>query len=378
MKKISALGTALFLFTVALAQAQITNTEGTLFHTQSGKTIEKGTLVFTNNMNFYTTAGEYIGSLKPDNFKTKNYWLVAGNLGLNYGITNHFDVSLGLRVYQDTHYSNEYNLPDDLFLTLKLGSFASSRNHFYQAFSGTMRFPTGEIHNYPFEEFASGAIEFGFLWAASYFSDPYLPKRSFSLHFNMGWWSHNEAGTTVYEYDDGTKLDATVNSNELRLAMGAVYPTNLFDYRVELSGIIYITDPDRFVYSAEEWSFLTPSIRYKPFSWATFDLGVDIRLSPERQFTSGVPDLSTNLDLPGSYPPWKVQMGANFNLGLFNKRALNNPDYERREYLKKIELIETVIEEQEKAEKAQKEFENLKKVRKSTDKELEDLKNVLE
>ncbi|APF20476.1 hypothetical protein Calab_1377 [Caldithrix abyssi DSM 13497] len=372
---------------------QLPNSDRTLMYTQTGRTVEPGRLFVYNEMNFYTKVADFVGNLKPQDFRAANYWLVAGNTVFTYGVGEHFDASLGIRVYQDTHYSNEFNLPDDLFLTLRAGSFAFGYGHFNAAFITSFRIPTGEKHNYPFAEYASGAFEYSFMTALSFYLDPYFPDRALSFHYNIGIWNHNEKGRTVYTYErnyrdpqgvlhlKGEELIGTRNSVDLRMALAAVFPTDMFDFRVELSGILYLQKPDAFVYSAEEWAFLSPSIRYKPVEWASFDLGADFRLSPAvRQWTNPIiPDISETLDLPKNYPSWRIHLGANLNLKILKSGVQKAEDLYEREQLKQSrEYFDAVLREKERSQDIQSEIESLKKLRKETEQEIKELKKLLE
>ncbi len=366
--------------------AQLPNGNRTLLHTQTAKTVEKGKLEMFTNMNFFTRAGDFLGQNKPVDFETVNYWLVAGNMAFSYGIMENFDATLGIKVYQDTHYPNEFNLPDDIFLTLKAGSFSSGRGHFNSSAMASFRIPTAEEHNYPFAEYASGSFEFGLLGAFSFYLDPYLPERSFNMHFNMGYWNHNESGSEVYKYHrnyaghvKGEKLKATRSSQDFRMALAAVFPSDLFDFRMELSGILYLTKPNTFVYSAEEWAFFSPSIRYKPLDWISMDLGADFRISPkERQLTTDeIPDISGSIDLPGNYPEWTIHLGLNIGFNLSGKGTYKTEDYAREKAKQRVDLFETVVKEEEKAQKVQDEIENLRRVRKEAEEEIEKIKEQL-
>ncbi len=383
----------LLLLGFQIAFSQLPNADRTLMHTQTGKTIEAGRLFFYNEMNFFTKVADFVGNLKPQNFQTANYWLVAGNTVVTYGIADHFDASLGIRVYQDTHYSNEFNLPDDLFLTLRAGSFEFGYGHFKNAFLTSFRIPLGEKHNYPFAEYASGAFEYSFMYALSFYLDPYFPDRSLNFHYNIGIWNHNEKGHTLYEYErdytdpfgikhlKGEKLNGTVNSVDLRMALAAVMPTEMFDFRLELSGILYLQKPDAFVYSAEEWAFLSPSIRYKPASWASIDLGADFRLSPtERQWTDPIiPDVSNNLDLPKNFPAWRIHLGANLNLQLLKSGVQKAEDlYEQEQIQQNRQFFDAVLKEKDKAKNIEREIDSLRKLRKETEQEIKELKKLLE
>jgi len=369
-----------------LLQAQLPNGNRALLHTQIAKNVEKGRLEISTNMNFFTKAADFIGSAKPANFEQVNYWLVAGDAVFTYGIIEHFDASLGIRVYQDTHYSNEFNLPDDLFLTLKAGSFRSNNGHFNSSGMLSFRIPTAEQHNYPLTEYASGSFEFGLLGAFSFYMDPYLPERSFNMHFNIGYWNHNESGNTLYTYTtgqgqaEGEKLKATRNSQDFRMALAAVFPSDLFDFRMELSGILYLTKPNDFVYSAEEWAFFSPSIRYKPLDWVSMDLGADFRISPkDRQLTTDqIPDFSKSFELPKNYPDWKIHLGLNVGFSLSGKGTYKAEDYVREKAKERVELFETVVKEEEKTKQVQQEIENLRRVRKEAEDEIEEIRKQLE
>jgi hypothetical protein len=367
--------------TISFSMAQLTNGSKTLLHTQTGNTFDPGKFNVNLSTNFYTKAADYIGSDKPEDFTVKEYWLVAGNMVMTYGIFEHFDATLGLKIYQDTDKGNEYNLPDDLFLTLRAGSIPFGQNHFQNAFLASMRFPTGEKHNYPLAEYASGSFEYGLMYAISFYSDAYLPERAVGVHFNIGWWNHNESGTT-FKFSNGVEHKANRNSNDIRLALALAFPSSLFDFRIEASGILYLRRPNNFIYSAEEWAYISPSIRYKPLQGLNFDLGMDIRVSPsDRQWTTAedIPSFEGNLDLPTSYPGWKVHLGADIELNFAGKyiAITSEKNYQRAEAREKIELFEKILEERKRAEKVQNELESLREVRKETEEEIEEIKKIL-
>ncbi|MEJ2053799.1 MAG: hypothetical protein P8X42_07765 [Calditrichaceae bacterium] len=368
------------LLMASFSMAQLSDGAKTLLHTQTGKTSNKGQFNFNASTNFYTKAGDYIGANKPQNFTVTEYWLVAGDVVMTYGLFDHFDATAGLRLYQDTHQSNEYNFPDDLFLTLRAGSFPFGQNHFQNAFLAGMRFPTGEVHNYPLAEYASGSVEFGLMYALSFYRDAYLPERAVSVHFNIGWWNHNESGRK-FTFSNGAEYEADRSSSDVRLALAVIVPSTLFDFRLESSGILYITRPNNFIYSAEEWAYITPSIRYKPLRGLNFDLGMDIRVSPgDREWTTAdVPDFSNNLDLPSNYPGWKVYLAADIELNFAKKgfAITSEKNYQREEAREKIELFEKILEERKKAKDIQGELQNLREVRREAEEEIEEIKKML-
>ena len=351
-----------------------------LLHTQSARTFEKGQLEVHTNLNFFTRVTDYLGSANPDSidFNAVNYWLVASNLAITYGITNNIDFTIQPRLYQDTHAKNEYNLPGDIFLTLKAGSFGFMQRHMYGAALISMRLATGEEHNYPFTEYASGAVEYGFKSAFSYFMDPYLPDRSLNMHLNLGWWNHNEAGEVLYKYSNGNEITASKNSSELQYAFGLSYPTAMFDFSLEANGISYLTQPDEAVYSRENWLYLAPSVKYKPTSWFSFDLGIDIRVSGDDNTTSGVPNkTNADLNLP-NYAPWKVHMGLNLRILPLAASPQTAAEIERDEFQKRVDFFQKIVEDRAHSEDVQEELKQLIEEREEAEKELEELKRILE
>jgi hypothetical protein len=367
----------LLILTQAMVFGQFPGSKS-LLHTQTGRTFEQGRLEIHSNMNFFTKLAEFAGnpSLKPESFTSANYWLVQGNVLLTYGVLDNFDITIAPRVYQDTHYINEYNLPDDIFITLKGGSFDFGNRQFYAAGMMNMRVGSGEQHNYPFTEYASGAFEYGFMGALSYYMDPYLPDRSLSAHLNLGWYNHNEAGDVLYKRGD-TELKSQVNSTEFQYGLGLSYPVDLFDFRLELNGVGFIQQPDTMVYSRENYMYLTPSVRYQPYDWVSMDLGIDIRVSGDEETTSGVNLFTKTLDLP-NYAAWKVNLGLNLTVLPLSQSAQSPAEIEREQFNKRIDFFQNIIEEREKAEDVEEELDRLKLEREDAEKELEELKQILD
>lgn len=379
IRKLYFLLVVLFIWINAYSQNPGSTGSIGLFHTHTGRVFEKGRFDIYANMNFFTKLADYINlNNRPEDFEAHNAWLIASNLSFTYGVIENFDITLSSRLYQDTHHQNKYNFPGDIFLSFKGGSFDLGKKRLFGALMGSVRIPTGEVHNYLYAEYASGAFEYGISGALSYYSDPYFLDRSVSFHYNLGWWNHNEAGTLIH-MPDGSEINTSVNSSNIQMAFASIIPFGEFQLRFELAGILYLTKPDTIIYSAEEWAYFTPSIRYMPVDWMSIDLGLDVRISPaERQWTGNIYDPSTKLDLPKNFAPWKVQMGLNFNILPASKTS----EYRRRaisdEQKKRIEFYELVKEEQKKAEDIEDELELLRRERRAADEEIEELRKLLE
>ncbi len=377
MKRLAALLLIIIFSSTAFAQ---TYGSMRLLHTQTARTFTKGRLDANTNISFFTKLGEFLGST-PTNFAAANWWLVSNNIVTTYGIIDNLDVTAAVRLYQDTHYFNEYNLPDDIFLNIKAGSFAFADRHMYGAGIIKFRFGTGEVANYPFQEYSSGGVEYGLMAAFSYYLDQYLPRRDFSAHLNIGWYTHNDAGQVVYK-NDKRKIEqkARFNATELQFGLGFIYPVGEIDFMLELNGINYIQQPDTMVYSRENWMYVTPAIRYKPYRWFSLDVGVDISLSSKDVTTSGLPPLvdpRLTLDLP-AYADWRAYIGLNFTILPLSGSDRTPEEVERDRFNQRIDFFQNIIEERERAEKVQEELDRLKREREEAEKELEELKQVLE
>ena len=367
------------IFCLAISAGQNPGSTGSIgmLHTHTGSVVEKGRFDLTTHVNFWSKLADARQGYSAVSAQNATY--VAGNLGMTYGFTRHFDFTLCSRVYQDTHYQpKQYNFPDDLFIQFKFGSFAFQRRHFKQAFLIGSRIPVGKTHNYPFAEYASGAVEYGVAYAVSFYKNAYVPSDETQVHFNLGWWNHGEKGKKidVFEVDP---IPATVNSNYISMALGTILPaSSKIEFRVELSGGLYVTKPDTFVYSAEDWFFFTPGLRYRFSDAVSMDLGMDFRLtSGDDQNTKGVPDISETLNLSKNYPAWKIHIGFNFILAAGEKRALIR-GMEKEQYEKRVQYYQLLEKEKKKAEEAEDEYDLLHHERQKADDEIENLREILE
>ena len=351
-----------------------------LLHTHSALVFDPGQLGSYTNMNFYSKHPTFIDQSTSTDTPLTNLWFIAGNSSLTCGIAKHIDFTAALRLYQDVNYSRKKkNIPDDIFLTLKFGSFSYTRNRLYTSFMFLSRIATGEFHNYPYAEYASGAFEYGLTAAISYYSDPYFLDRSISFHYNVGFWNHNEKGSEVTLINKEKRI-YTVNSTHLQMALATIIPSGLFNFRFEISGILYLKRPDSWVLSAEEWSFFTPSLRLKASKIVSMDFGMDIRLNPgDRQWTHEGPDDSEIYNLPKNVPPWKIHLGINLHiLPLGGKKKKHSTSFENRELEQKIEFYQVLKEEENKSKRVESEVKVLKNARRSADSEIDELRKRLE
>jgi hypothetical protein len=342
-----------------------------LIHTHTGRVFDQGDLEVHTNMNFFTKLGKLKEGVSQPSFKAVNWWNISGNVMLTFGLLNHFDISVSPRVYQDLNFGTTgkaANIPDDLFLTLKAGSFAFANRKFYAAGMINMRIPTGEGHNIYFSEYSGGALEYGLMAALSYYIDPYFPDRAFSTHLNLGWFNHNEAGKTV----SGRNI-AQENSTEFQFGLGFLYPMEMFEFMLELNGINYLQQPEPFVFARENWMYISPAICYKPLYWLSMELGLDYLILDAKDESSYIP----TADIP-NYSTWKVNLGINIRILPITPASESQLELQRRQFGKRVDFFKGIIEEREKVENVQEELEKLKRDREEAEKELEVLKKILE
>jgi hypothetical protein len=347
-------------------------------HVQSASTLYKGTFDVETNLNFYTKVGDYLGDQKPANFAAVNWWDVQFNSVFSYGALDHLDLTLMWRLYQDTNRlglngeQQGENVPEDLFLDIKTGSWGVSNNRFHLGFLVSGRIPTASYYNYFFEPYSAGGVEYGFTGLASYFNDPYLHDRSYSVHLNLGYYNHNDAGKTLYELGDQIwKADG--NSTEIQYGLAFSYPTELFQLNLEFWGINFMSQPDTMAYSRENFMYLTPMVRFTPNPWFNFYLGLDVRLSSaENTSSSLLPAPSSNLNLP-NYPSWKLHLGLEFRIMPVGGRyGAEKPGQT------KVDFYESLLKDSQKSDKIEEELRRLRKEREQAEKELEELRQMLE
>jgi hypothetical protein len=196
-----------------------------------------------------------------------------------------------------------------------------------------------------------------------------------NFHFNLGYWNHNEKGVDLYGTSADNMRIGTVNSGNIDVALAFVYPFNSIDFRLELNGMYYLSDPDSFVYSNSNYTYCSPSIRYHISKSVAMDLGADFRVSgDDRDIPSWMRHPAKHLDLPKTYVPWKMNLGLSIAFG-----NLKDPVYtENQKEVEKIKLLKKIHEEEQKSHKKQSEIINIQQLGDEIDKEIEKLQKKLE
>lgn len=300
------------------------------------------------------------------------YWDVQGALSFNYGITDHVELAIAPVMYQDTHRGRTgYNIPDDLFLGLKLGSYNLKGTSLTWAVSFDTRFPTAKYHNVPFEPYSAGTIEWGFTTMLTYARDPLYPDDNLNIHANFGYVNHNDVGKKLLPRYD---ISVTNMSQQFIYGFGMKIPSSEFDFSIELYGNKFLQRPPLTAYSLEDYIYLSPGISYHAYRWMTLSFSTDLRLSEDIN-QSLVPPPAP--DLP-NYPGWRINLGLSLTLLPTSVYRLSDKDILIRKAESRRELFEQIIKEQRETESAEEELERIKEERRKAERELERLRRILE
>jgi hypothetical protein len=347
---------------------------------RSAWNLEPGYLTLAAHTRFYGKVAEIPGSL-GSTIPTA-IWDVQGGFSLNYGIVRHFEGSIAPSIYQDTNRGKgfrEFNLPDDLFLRLKIASFGQRGGAMSYGVELGGRIPTGDVHNVPFQAYSSGKFSFGAIGLVSYARDPLYPEDALSVHFNLGYWNHNDVGEQLTSLPLA-KDSALVTSmtQEIMYGVAMILPSERFNFRFELFGNGYINAPPQSAYSREAVAYFSPGVSYKAYRWMSLDFSTDIRLTGNKDNTvyGGLQDLG-GYGLP-NYPAWRATLGVKLTLLPTSLYSASERDLLMRKAESRRELFEQIIKEQRETESAEAELERIKDERRKAERELDRLRRILE
>ncbi|MCZ6820774.1 MAG: hypothetical protein O7G31_14990 [Calditrichaeota bacterium] len=365
----------IFSFDALHAQLNFNGGPG-LVYVQSAWTLERGHLTAGGQTRFFGENADYTDS------RPLTVWNVSGRVNINYGMGKHFELAVTPIIYQDLNRpSGKVSSPDDLVISVKVGSFNSPGSSLTYGFTLGTRLPLGEVHNVPFEPYASDNVSWGLGGLLSYTTDPLYPEAATSVHFNLGYWNHNDVGVDLVQ-GGSIGTEPSTMSQELLYGIGVKVPKDALDFSVELYGNAFLQRPPEAAYSRENYLYLTPAVAYKPWKWMTFQLGLDIRLASGQDETLYAPDPNgVNRTLPNSqsnYPTWRLHFGSSFSLLPTSIYHMSERDLLMQKAQSRRELFEQIIREQDETESAEAELERIRAERIRAEKELERLRRVLE
>ncbi|MDZ7266289.1 MAG: hypothetical protein ONB48_04575 [candidate division KSB1 bacterium] len=379
MKRIlcAAMTVALAAWVALPAHSQTFNLIGGrgLPHLHSAWTLPKGQFTLHGfGSSYYQTV------VKPGLPPTSTtFWNVQTALALHFASGKHVEWAATQVIYQDAHRGNPpRNLPDDLYLGVKIASLGSKVSPLKFGASGSVRVPFARHHNILFEPYSGGGYEIGLMAAASYSPDLLLPENEPNFHVNFGFLHHNDLGKLL----TGAAIDSHAvlsPSQEFQLGGGLAIPTAQFDFTFELYGRIFTQRPPVTAYAREDFFYFSPSVIYRPKYWAAFHVGFDFRLLQGRETTrylSGLPRLHP--DIP-NYPGWRVNFGVKLNLNQ-TPPPDNKPLFVSsggRLVSRQPELEAQLTAEQQKTASAEEELERIRNERKRMEAMLARLRNLL-
>jgi hypothetical protein len=348
---------------------------------RSAWNLEPGYLTLAAHTRFYGKVAQIPGATLGSTIPTA-IWDVQGGFALNYGISRHFEGSIAPSVYQDTNRGKsfkEFNLPDDLFLRMKIASFGQRGGAMSYGVELGCRIPTGDVHNVPFQPYATGRFSFGAIGLASYARDPLYPEDALNVHFNLGYWNHNDVGEQLSSLplaQDSSLV--TAMTQEIMYGVAMVLPSERFNFRFEIFGNGFINAPPNSAYSREPVAYFSPGVSYKAYRWMSLDFNTDIRLTGDQDKTTyaGLQKLSA-FGLP-NYPSWRATFGVKLTLLPTSLYSASERDLLMRKAESRRELFEQIIKEQRETESAEAELERIKDERRKAERELDRLRRILE
>ncbi|MFQ5822731.1 MAG: hypothetical protein ACE5JB_01600 [bacterium] len=289
-----------------------------LIHLSSAWNLEKGGMT----LHGYTSSYFEKASITRSNGITveNTYWDIQGALTFHFATSKHIEWVITQIVFQDNHKGekeNEFNAPDDLILKIKVGSLGSIASRFKFGLTFGTRIPIGSKHNLILEPYSSDRIQAGFITQISYSPDLLIPESAFNLHLNLGLWYHYDTGRFLANgppEDIITVVDPTL---EFLYGIGFAFPTNQFDFSLELTGQAFLNRPPVTAYGREDFIYLTPGIKYRLSPWISLLAGWDIRLSNFKDTTLYQSDgtaLNRVNDQLANYPFWRFRIGSQINL----------------------------------------------------------------
>jgi len=348
-----------------------------LIYTQSARTIEKGHLQLFTGTAFY---GKIVG------FVSRPYtlWNVQGAASLNLGLGPNLELGISPILYQDTNkgggnvLGGAGNMPDDLFIHLKIGNLAGFESPFIFGGQISTRIPTASSHNIIYEPYSAGSLGVGVTGLASYFSNAVFLDEGWSLHANLRLWYHNDLGQNlVPDNESETSAYPLEVTTELMAMLGARFPAGNFDFSAELHSRYFIARPPASAYSRENVAYLTGGVYYKPNDWITFQMGVDVLLYSGEDITEYNPLPAPPADFP-NYPPWKGLLGARISILPLSLYKPKDKSIFQRRSVEQRELLERTLSGEATGEKGETELERIRAAREKLEADLKRIRELLE
>jgi len=358
-----------------------------LFYINAARTLPKGYLQFYTGLRYFGK----IASFGADE-GAYTMWNVQGFASLNFGISSHMELAISPILYQDTHgeggniLDGSGNFPDDLFITLKLGSYGALESPFLFGGHLHVRIPTASRHNVLYESYSAGTVEVGVMGLVSYYSNLVFPDEGWSLHGNIGYVNHNDVGENLTADMGYDRLDLSnpvpqAMSSEMLIGAGLYYPAGGFDFSLEFNSRFFLTKPPETAYSREFVSYLTSGVYYKPYRWLTVEMGFDVRLFSGENTTVYYP--TTKLPSPPhkefpNYPSWRGTLGLKIAILPTSGFASQEKNLLKQKVVDRQEILDRIMKGQQDTKGAEDELARIRSEREKLEAEMKRLRKLLE
>jgi hypothetical protein len=346
-----------------------------LFYVHSAAVLPKGSLEFHAGIRYFGK----IASLGTSG-KAYTLWDVQNNLSFNYGVSRHLELACSPVLYQDINRSGgnflrgSANLPDDLYLSAKIGSYTSLESPFVFGGLISLRLPTAKVHNVIYEPYSAGSVELGISALATYYHNVAFPDMGWSAIVNLGYLNHNDVGKSLSE-DDNAPTPQHMSS-EIIAGWSFLYPAGPFNFSAEITARHFLTRPPETAYSREYVSYLTFGVCYNLYRWCALEMAFD------KSLFSGVDETDYRyiaLRNPGfpNYPGWRGILGVKLAILPFSLYKSEEADLKQKAKDRQT-IMEKMIENQTDMQSAEQELTRIQAERKNVEEELERLRKLLE
>ena len=347
-----------------------------LLYIQSAKVLPKGYLEFFAGTRYY-------GKISSGGNSAFTLWNLQGFTSFNLGIGSHMELGITPILYQDTNSDDgnvmdgQANLPDDIFIMYRLGSFGSFESPFLFGGALTARIPTGQDHNIIYEPYSAGKFSIGLKGMVSYYSNVLFPDEGWSLHGNIEYFNHNDVGAELT--DDENDPQPTSMTSELVIGLGFHYPSDPFAFSAEININTFMVRPPETAYSRESVAYLTAGIYYQPYPWFTLEMGIDFRLYAGEDISNYEDTSLPNppADFP-NYPGWRGTLGMKFGILPTSLHQSSEKARLEREAADRRAILERMMKGQKDTEDADSELTKIRAERQRVEEELKRLRKLLE
>lgn len=310
------------------------------FYAYSAKTTPFPSFYIFQNTHFFTGSGtRTAGSSDVKDFGTQ--------VGIQVGVMPTFDIVFSGNFVQTTNLApaipnnkivtifKSLDVPDELFLNLRLVPYTFAKNKINLGFMVTGRFQGSGFYNTPLRPYSGGKTEAGVALITSYFARPDFIESGFAMHLNVQYWNHLDNGTYIGFMDENALRNtaptdfsnsladtavATSNSSSIRFALGGSYPIDISGKYLNITGDVYgqyfLQKPPVAAYSRQNYAYVALGAKYQWFDWMGVHIGAEFQVLKGTDKTVGndllgIDDLTIS---KSDYPSWRIFSGVTFPL----------------------------------------------------------------